>query len=87
MAKGFTANSKIEDEEPEAEFGLEPEPEPEIESNTEPNPKSWLESNSGSITLEPTLRRSKRVTNAPDRLTLSLHYLLLTNAGKPEYFV
>ncbi|XP_070004180.1 uncharacterized protein [Nicotiana sylvestris] len=75
------------DEEPEAEFGSGPKSKAEIESDVEPNLESELESNSGSVTLEPTLRRSKRVTNAPDRLTISLHYLLLTDVGESEYFV
>ena len=95
MARGITTDSEIEDEEPEAEFEeeleaepeSEPEPEPEIESNAEPNLESGPESNSGSVTHEPTLRRSKRVMNALDRLTLSLHYLLLTDAGEPEHFI
>ena len=32
------------------------------------------------------LRRSIRQTKAPKRYSPALHYLLLTNSGKPEYY-
>ncbi|XP_075101611.1 uncharacterized protein LOC142177049 [Nicotiana tabacum] len=85
VARKTITGSEIEDVEPEAESRSESEP--EIESDGEPDLESGLELNSGSVNPEPTLRRSKRVTNAPDMLTLSLHYLLLTDAGEREDFV
>ncbi|XP_070030235.1 uncharacterized protein [Nicotiana sylvestris] len=78
VAREITTYSKIEDAKPEAEPGSESEPEPEIESNGEPHLEPRLESNSESVTPKPTLRRSNRVTNAPDRLTLSLSLSLST---------
>nr|XP_016479728.1 PREDICTED: uncharacterized protein LOC107800975 [Nicotiana tabacum] len=90
----INTSQEIKDEEPEAKseeelkakFVLEPESELEIESNAEPNLESGHESNSVSVTHEPILRRYNRVTNAPDRLTLFLHYLPLTDAGELEHF-
>lgn len=70
VARGIITDSEIKDEEQEAESGSESKP--EIELDVEPNLESGLESISGSVTPEPTLRISKRVMNALNRLTMSL---------------
>ena len=52
----------------------------EVELESEPEPTTMPE------TPMTQVRRSSRVTKAPQRYSPSLHYLLLTDAGEPEYF-
>jgi len=40
----------------------------------------------GSPTPQSELRRSTRMTRAPERYSSSLHYLLLTDSGEPECY-
>jgi len=44
------------------------------------------ESRVESLTPQPEVRRSTRQIKAPDRYFLFLHYLLLTDSGKPECY-
>ena len=56
------------------------EVEPESESGS--TPKQIADS----ITLEILIRRSSKTIVAPQKYSPSLHYLMLTDAGKPEHF-
>ena len=56
----------------------------DVEADTQPTPTE--ESEVEQVTPEQVLRRSSITIRAPDRYSPSLHYLLLTNEGKPESF-
>ena len=56
----------------------------DIEADTQPTPTE--ESEVEQVTSEQVLRRSSRSIRAPDRYSLSLHNLLLTDEGEPESF-
>ena len=59
----------------------------ELESELESESGSELEQIVESVTPELSTRRSSRTIVAPQRYSPSLHYLLLTDAGKLEHFV
>ena len=56
----------------------------DFEADTEPTPTE--ESKVEQVTPEQVLRRSSRTIRAPARYSPSLHYLLLTDEGKPASF-
>ena len=56
----------------------------DVEDDTQQTPteKSEVEQ----VTPEKVLRRSSKYIRTPDRVSPSLHYLLLTDEGEPEIF-
>ena len=56
----------------------------DVEAETQPTPTE--ESEVEQVTLEQVLRRSSRSIRALDRYSHLLHYLLLTDEGKPASF-